>query len=425
MEYLIKCQNKTFFLVYENGEIKEKNHIIYLTSSIDSSFDFDLVINDLKVRVDDNKLIIYDEEHDYLVLSTPRIIEEDKTIDGLYDVNLNQGTLHFILKGEETIFNNHYSVETKIEKLLFEEEIVSQDIIYNFATKERIVRKKVARFIQKLLEYAGYPIDYTRYKAIIYREKPCVDELDLEIKNIYDAYLYFISDYPNILTEHRLKRFFYLLLGKEMDDQIISKIVDTSYANMAKDYLFRSSSLLKLGLDLFSNSSNKIEKMIPLMLMNAELIRSGLPSTMICYRDYQYFQEIDLQDESSLQEFIERIIAHNTYQEKKYYLELTELDFQKIKESILLDEDMLKTKYHLEHLYVFGSFAKDNSRIDSDLDFALFFMLDATSSEIEFCISYLKNKYLELLKRNIDVMVLYASINDEKRLMLKAAKGIF
>ena len=81
--------------------------------------------------------------------------------------------------------------------------------------KELVVRKKVARFIEKLFRYFKYDFRHDTYKEIVYSEVSYKTPLEERMKHYYDAYLYLLNHYQNPLSQGMLKRFFYLLFEKE------------------------------------------------------------------------------------------------------------------------------------------------------------------------------------------------------------------
>ena len=428
MEYNICNNDKKIFLVCDEVSIKEDNESYQLDFSLKEGCSFYIDLCGLKVRLENEELVIYDEECIYFYIESPKVINNVGTNNGTFDVNVEGDKLHFVLRCENDEFNicktiirkNGYQVK---ENIIVEE--TNKDLVYDIKTKEIIVRKKVSRFIEKLINHLGLNINYQLYKEIIYREKACENEMEVEVKNIYDSFVYLISDYNNELLEYRLRRFLYLILGEKVNEEIINEIVNLSFTLRKKDVIESSSKVFIKSLNLFNEYGEVKSKLISFSLLQYELLKKGIPISVIYTRDYNLFKEININNEEEVKGFIKGIISKNTYQDKKYYKELNEIEFNEVKEEIIKDKELLTHNHKINHISVFGSFSKNKERIDSDIDLLVNFSLDATSDEINNSIAFIKERYKEKFHRFIDVMEIKMHLTDEVRLETQYAKEVF
>ena len=89
-----------------------------------------------------------------------------------------------------------------------------EEIIELTKNKELIVRKKMSHFLEKLLRFYGKDIRHDLYKGIIYSEEQVRTEEEWKIKIFYDGLNYLLNNHMNPLSKELLKKFFYILYGK-------------------------------------------------------------------------------------------------------------------------------------------------------------------------------------------------------------------
>ena len=89
---------------------------------------------------------------------------------------------------------------------------------------EPLVRKRIASFVERILQCLGYDFRHEIFKGIVYAEVEVKTSTEAWIKNCYDAFLYLISNYKNPCSEELLNKFFYILKGKEVSNMITARI---------------------------------------------------------------------------------------------------------------------------------------------------------------------------------------------------------
>ena len=107
-------------------------------------------------------------------------------------------------------------------------------------------------------------------------------------------------------------------------------------------------------------------------------------------------------DKIPLCNFLKKIILKSKFQLIEFNNELKPISVDEIKKMFMGDKEDLKNKYKIENIYLFGSFSKNNERVDSDIDLLIKFEEGNSFEEKHKIINYLDKYYTDKLKRYID-----------------------
>ena len=152
---------------------------------------------------------------------------------------------------------------------------------------------------------------------------------------------------------------------------------------------------------------------IRLILFNYILLKNNIPCVQIVKSELLKYEELrDKEDYNALYEFMKEVIMNNKFQDKSYYKNLKPLTLRQIKRKILKDKDMLKERYKVKSIHIFGSFCKGIERIDSDIDIAIRLSLDLTEIEKEQTLKELKKYFYKVFKRFVDIHELMAMVHE-------------
>lgn len=282
---------------------------------------------------------------------------------------------------------------------------------------ELIVRKKISAFLEKLLRFCGYDFRHDLYKQIIYSETSAQTPLEDTIKNLYDAYWFLLSNHKRPLSQEILKRFFYIVYGRETDESLLIRLStkffylgDLAPIEKAIEYH------LYVYTELYKNDDDN-SLIIPLMFFNYVLVASGIPTlrfispTLKQYLDCRkkYF---DGDKKPIYQLFLDQL-SEGKCQNKSFYKNLTPITTQDIYTKLINDKDILKNRYGIQSVYIFGSFAKDLQRIDSDIDLLIVFSPDFSYEKKMQIVDYLANHYFNVFNRYIDFTEISEYISDD------------
>ena len=255
---------------------------------------------------------------------------------------------------------------------------------------EILVRKQNVKFIYNLFKKLNIPIEHEHFKQIVYDEIMCKSTLDKYMKNIYSAYTYLLLNMKTMFDSTLISKYYYIMFKKEIDDELALKVVTAFYKPYNNDNIERSISFLHQLLYLFRELKEEEKYIISLSLFNYSLI----------YHGYKELTDIDLK-EYTKEELILKLEKENR-QEKSYYKELTDLSKKEIIQVLKKDEEYLR-KNNIETLILFGSFTREEQRIDSDIDLLVTF--SDGISYIDKCniIQMMKEEYKSKFKRYVDI----------------------
>ena len=301
--------------------------------------------------------------------------------------------------------------------------------IKKFENKELYVRKVLVSFIEDVFNFLGYNLEHDRIKKVLYAEDSFKSIDEEKIKRVYDAYIYLVFNAKNPLTNQILNTFFYIYFGKEIDTNISLRIA-------SKFFDFIDKPIIESATDFhicvfneidFINEEDKL--IISLIFFNYFLIKNNIPTIRMMVSDLESYlekkKEYEKGNKISLYQFFFELIDKAKVQDKSYYQNLRELTLQDIYKTLKEDEEFIKKNYSIKHLSVFGSFAKQINRIDSDIDLLASFSLDLTSNEKKEIVVQFKNHYFNKFSRFIDVSEISEYLDDEFIKRIPYVKKIF
>ena len=301
--------------------------------------------------------------------------------------------------------------------------------IKKFENKELYVRKVLVSFIEDVFNFLGYNLEHDRIKKVLYAEDSFKSIDEEKIKRVYDAYIYLVFNAKNPLTNQILNTFFYIYFGKEIDTNISLRIA-------SKFFDFIDKPIIESATDFhicvfneidFINEEDKL--IISLIFFNYFLIKNNIPTIRMMVSDLESYlekkKEYEKGNKISLYQFFFELIDKAKVQDKSYYQNLKELTLQDIYKTLKEDEEFIKKNYSIKHLSVFGSFAKQINRIDSDIDLLVSFSLDLTSNEKKEIVVQFKNHYFNKFSRFIDVSEISEYLDDEFIKRIPYVKKIF
>ena len=296
-------------------------------------------------------------------------------------------------------------------------------------TVELVVRKKEVKFVEKLFRYLGYDFKHDAFKRIIYNEASYDTPVEEKMKAYYDGYCFLLKNYKNPLTEGLLKKFIYILKGKEADDDLVTRIATAFFDICSHRTIDEAIEFHLKAYQEIVEYDEEDKLIITLMLLNYALLKAGIPSLAFLETDLRKYKP--LRDEyfnkgnKEIYSFLFEIIKKAKTQDKEYYPNLKSLDGKMIYHKIKEDEEMLKDEYGIDHIFLFGSFSKGDIRIDSDIDFLVVLKEEAFFEDYWSKIEVLAKHYYIEFKRFVDFSVTGKYVDDAVIKEMKTAKKIF
>lgn len=283
--------------------------------------------------------------------------------------------------------------------------------------KELLVRKRMSAFLEKLLRYCGYDFRHDLYKQIIYAETEVRTPFEEKIKNLFDAYCYLLFNHKNPLTKDILKRFFYIIGGKETEQ---ARLIRMSTKLFHLNNLPPLEKAIEYHLFVYSELDDFADDdrlIISLMFFNYVLVKGGIPTLRFLApmlkkyeeRRNRYFEG----DKQPLYEFFLAQLQEAKFQDKSYYKKLKPLSFREIFETFLADKERLQKQYFVQSLGIFGSFAKGLQRFDSDIDLLVSFSQNISYEKKLQKVDELSAYYYDIFDRFVDFTEISEYVNDE------------
>ena len=266
--------------------------------------------------------------------------------------------------------------------------------------KELIVRKVTSSFIEKVFKYCGYDINHNDVKALLYDEECARTNLDEQIKSYFDAYMYLLNNSKSNLSNTLLNKFFFIL-NKEIDEYLISKMVNSFYYLSEYAPIEKAVEFHLMVRKLLNNDSKLNELIIPLMMLNYVLVKNNIPSIKLSIMKLKEYERVSTKEE--LLKFFLELIKNYDFISKNYLKKLKPISLKEIIDVFLEDKEMLMNKYSVKTLLIHGSFAKGRERIDSDIDVVVRLNMDLLYEQRINVIKELKEYYTNKFKRFVDI----------------------
>ena len=244
--------------------------------------------------------------------------------------------------------------------------------------------KEIIKLIYFITKFRNDYVIYEYVKKIYYDFDNYTANIELLIKNICDSTNYIFNNINQSFTKELLIKAYFLLSNKLIDSAVVNKLIELYYKNI--DVAPHSLAAL-LHLFIINNvEKNNLE--FAFLISNYIMLKKGrwfLMPYEYCHNDYR--EAVKNNDLSSLIRIFYDI--ESVKKDKKPCLLSKDEVIQKIK---YLKEELV-TKYYIEKLYLFGSFAKGNNTEKSDLDFVVILNESLINNEKNEIITNVK-KYL-------------------------------
>ena len=244
--------------------------------------------------------------------------------------------------------------------------------------------KEIIKLIYFITKFRNDYVIYEYVKKIYYDFDNYTANIELLIKNICDSTNYIFNNINQSFTKELLIKAYFLLSNKLIDSAVVNKLIELYYKNI--DVAPHSLAAL-LHLFIINNVEKKNLE-FAFLISNYIMLKKGrwfLMPYEYCHNDYR--EAVKNNDLSSLIRIFYDI--ESVKKDKKPCLLSKDEVIQKIK---YLKEELV-TKYYIEKLYLFGSFAKGNNTEKSDLDFVVILNESLINNEKNEIITNVK-KYL-------------------------------
>ena len=209
-----------------------------------------------------------------------------------------------------------------------------------------------------------------------------------------------------------------------MDNTLVNNILKHYYYLPSDDEIKKAIIFHLLVKEELSSYDELDRLIIPLMILNYILVKSGVPTIRLVYTALAKYHE-NLNDKEELISYLYETIINFNFISKKFMMNLKPISLKKVVKTFVLDEKLLKEKYKIKNLMIYGSFAKNNERIDSDIDLLVNINKDLLFEEREQIIKEIKEYYTKKFKRFVDVHEISEYLKDQFIHETKIKKIVF
>lgn len=292
-----------------------------------------------------------------------------------------------------------------------------QDLVKKFRDDELVVRKNGASFIRRLIEHLGFDIGHDDFKAIINGAKEIVSDTEYKVKCFFDSYSYLINNANMVFSKNLLQRFFYILMGKELEEHRILTIQSAYYDF---DNLPMLQRILQTHFKVYSALEGYDEVYqtgSAFIILNYLLVKNKLTPIRFFAHDFEEYEKVKKAysngDIMPAVAFLFDKLTHERTQSKVYYKNLTPISTQDVIDKIRRVQSHISPLFKVRSVVVFGSYAKKTQTFDSDIDLGVVFEEDISYEEKAECAEGLKEYLFSLFKRFVDIQEINGYIEEK------------
>ena len=271
---------------------------------------------------------------------------------------------------------------------------------------ELVVRKKISQFIEKGFRFFGIDFDHDEYKKIVYGEKGTTVPLYEKLKSFYDACLYLLGNAKSPLTKHIISKFYYILFEEQVEQMILLEMQSKLIELCELSPIEKACEFHMFVYEKLAYLKDMERQLISLMFFNYILVKNNIPAVKLVGRDIGiYVQKREKYHEckEELFLFFKELIKNSFVLETAYLNKLEPITTADICHVVIEMKDQLTSKYGVEAVYLYGSYAKGINRFDSDIDLMVKLSLDLAYDERVVIVEELKKLFFEKFKRFTDI----------------------
>lgn len=292
-----------------------------------------------------------------------------------------------------------------------------EEFLKKIKNSELIVLKKVGKLIEKILRFFELDFSHERFKAVIYAKDEFQTPFEEKMKHYFDAYYYLLSNAKSPFTASVFQRFYYLIFEHPAEENIASKIT-SEWIWLSGESRITKAIYLHCYVFSLLNDLNEMERwMVSFMMLNYFLVKENIPCLYLNYRDLAEYAE-NKGNEEKVKNLLYQIILQAQTQKKSYYKQLKKITLEDIALLFGEKQNFIRETYQIEHVFVYGSFAKNTARIDSDIDLLILFKEDISYPEKKHCKEELVRYLTKEFNRYVDIQEIFESLS--KEMMIEA-----
>lgn len=252
------------------------------------------------------------------------------------------------------------------------------------------------RFVEFTSRLVGYGLPHERFKRIILDDFKAESKEEKEVKQFANAYLYILNNINQSVAKEMIQEAYYLLTHEVLDEELLKQILETYYMYYDENSHYVAMMVHFKILEFIKIRNIEFAFMISTLIM---FKKGRYPLIPYEYMFDIYRKTIEQKNKDKLMVIFSEIEAISKPYENHSSLSKEEIIW-KMKES----KNYLMDEYHIQKLYLYGSYAKERVTTQSDLDLLVIFDKEMLPLEkgivIKNLTDYLENK----LKIHLDIL---------------------
>lgn len=252
--------------------------------------------------------------------------------------------------------------------------------------------KQYYRFIEFVSKLVGIDLPHERFKLIALNKYKAESKEEREVSSLKDAYLYLLNNSSQVLTRQLLINTYYLLTNKFLNSEIVDRLIEEYYKRIDDPVMQLTSYMHYLVLTVVN------ERKIEFAFIVSNFILEKFNEKLLVpleYKSEKYCKSLKNMNKEELLLSLYDMQVSSAEKENKVFQYPLEEVIRKIKEK----DKILKNRFLVENLYLYGSIAKDTNYSSSDVDLLVIFNKQLTNYEKE----KMKNVLYLYLKNEVNI----------------------
>lgn len=252
------------------------------------------------------------------------------------------------------------------------------------------------RFIEFISKMLKVDLPHERFKLIILDNFKAESQTEVKVKNLSDAYLYLINSFNQSLTSKIIKKAYYLLSDMMLEEEVCQKILDIFYQNYDESSHYLAALIHFAVLDNVEMRNVEFAYMMSNLVM---LKKQGYPFIPYEFMYETYFKAIEEKNINKIMVIFASIEGH-----PKSKVTNKEITQEGIIEKLKELRPILKGKYSIKKLYLYGSYAKNKVTNSSDIDLLVIFDKELLNIERSITIENVKKYLTNIMEKRVDLL---------------------
>lgn len=262
--------------------------------------------------------------------------------------------------------------------------------------------KSFYRFVEFVCRLKKKKLPHERYKLIALDKYKALSSEEQRVKRVSDSFNYLLNNINQSLSKDLIKRAYYILTNKTLDDDIIFKILSKyyEYKDLNRHYL---ASLIH-----FVVLDNVIEESSVFAFILSSFV--SMKKSGKCYIPFDYIKK--LYEEAKNEKSILKMIYIFNCIESKNKKSQKQVDKKELVKTIYQNKTYLEETFNIKSLFLYGSYLKDSVNEFSDIDLLVIFSNKVDYLEKPNSVIQLKEYLQQIFYINVDVIDFQTALKD-------------